>query len=466
MTIWLILAVITVGVLVALTAPLFRRRREGPPRTSREIAIYRDQLAELQREVDAGRILPAEARLAEAEIQRKILAAADSVDPAENERAASHRLPQAIALLLLAAIVPIGALAAYLSVGSPGEPGHPFDPARAAAQAQAEDRAREMTTLVEKLAERLKQEPDNLEGWALLARSYSALRRDGDAAAAYERAYELSGRSVAYAGAYGAALVAAAGAQVTPAAQALFAQVLEADPSEPQARFYLALAKARAGQAREAIAMWRSLEIDSPPDAPWVPTVREMIRNVAADAGIDPESIPATSQAPIRHEPGPSAEDMAAVQSMNPEDQERMIHDMVTGLAQRLETNPNDIEGWKRLGRSYLVLEEPERAKQAYGRAVALAPTDMALLGDYAQATLLAPGPAALPPQSVDALRTRLDSDASDPTALWLVGLAEVEAGNSGEARRLWERLLPQLQPGTPAHENLRTRIAALPPTG
>jgi cytochrome c-type biogenesis protein CcmH len=210
--------------------------------------------------------------------------------------------------------------------------------------------------------------------------------------------------------------------------------------------------------------MWRSLEIDSPPDAPWVPTVREMIRNVAADAGIDPESIPATSQAPIRQTLSPSDEDIAAAQSMSPEDQQKMIRDMVTGLAQRLEANPDDLDGWKRLGRSYLVLEDAARAKQAYSRAVALAPTDMALLGDYAQATLLASGPAALPPQSVDALRTRLDSDGSDPTALWLVGLAEADAGNNRTAAGLWERLLPQLPPGTPAHDNLRARIAALPP--
>ena len=142
----------------------------------------------------------------------------------------------------------------------------------------------------------------------------------------------------------------------------------------------------------------------------------------------------------------------------------KMIRDMVTGLAQRLEANPDDLDGWKRLGRSYLVLEDAARAKQAYSRAVALAPTDMALLGDYAQATLLASGPAALPPQSVDALRTRLDSDGSDPTALWLVGLAEADAGNNRTAAGLWERLLPQLPPGTPAHDNLRARIAALPP--
>lgn len=465
MTIWPVLAAIVVGVLTALAVPLLRPHRSGSSRKDREIAIYRDQLAELQREVDAGRIRQAEARLAEIEIQRKMLAAADSVDPAETDSLMPRNRPRAVALLLIAAVMPAGALAAYLWVGSPDQPAYPFDPARAAAQAQAEEHVREMTALVEKLAERLRQEPDNIEGWVVLARSYGTLQRNAEAAEAYGRAYELSGRSAAYAGAYGAALVAAAGAQVTPAAQALFAQVIETDPSEPQARFYLALAKAQAGQARAAIEMWRSLEIDSPADSPWLPTVREMIRSTAADSGIDPESVPATSLAPIRQQRGPNAEEMAAAEEMSREEQQRMIQDMVAGLARRLEANPQDLEGWRRLGRSYLVLEDAARAKQALGRAVALAPTDLALLGDYAQATLLAPGPAALPPHSVDALRRRLDADASDPTALWLVGLAEADAGNSRAAAGLWERLLPQLQPGTPAHDSLRARIAALPPT-
>ena len=462
MIIWLALAAITICVLVALLVPLFRNSQRSASRVNREVTIYRDQLAELQREAEAGRISSSEAKAAKTEIQRKILGAADSIDPAEAPASAPRTLSHTIALLLVAAGVPVGALAVYLSVGSPTEPSHPFDPARAAAHAQAQARAREMAALVDKLAKRLEQEPNNLQGWLILARSYTALQRSAEAADAYRHAYELSGKDATYAADYGEALVAAAEATVTPDAKALFEQTLKADPSEPRARFYLGLAKAQAGQTRDAIAMWRSLEIDSPADAQWLTAVREMIRNVAADAGIDVNSIPATSQAPIAKEPGPTAEDMAAAQSMSPEQQQQMIRDMVAGLAQRLESNPIDLEGWKRLGRSYLVLNEPDHAKQAYGRAVALAPTDVALLGDYANATLLSPGPAALPTASVNALRDILRNDAFDPTALWLVGLAEADAGNRQEAIRLWESLLPQLEPGTPPHTSVRARIEAL----
>jgi cytochrome c-type biogenesis protein CcmH len=465
MIIWLALAALTFCVLVALLAPLFRHHRGSPSRTTRELAIYRDQLAELQREAESGRIPPMEAKAAETEIQRKMLAAAESVDPADTPAAVPRNWSRGVALIVVAAVVPIGALAAYLSVGSPTEPSHPFDPVRAAAQTQAEARAREMAGLVDKLAKRLEREPDNLQGWLILAQSYTAMQRNTEAAEAFRHAYELSGKDATYAADYGEALVAAADATVTPQASALFEQALKADPREPRSRFYLGLAKAQAGQAREAIAMWRSLEIDSPADAQWLPAVREMIRSVAVDAGIDPQSVPAASQAPIAQVPGPTADDVAAAQSMTPDQQQQMIRDMVGGLAQRLEANPNDLEGWKRLGRSYLVLNEPDRAKKAYGRAVALAPTDVALLGDYANATLLAPGPATLPPESVGALRDILKTDEFNPAALWLVGLAEAEAGNRQEAIRLWERLLPQLQSGTPAYQSVQARIEALKAT-
>jgi cytochrome c-type biogenesis protein CcmH len=179
MILWLVLIAVTAGVLVALCVPLLREYRPSPPRARRELAIYRDQLAELQREVEAGRIAPAEFKPAEAEIQRKILASAETVDPAEAAPATPARGAAAlVALLLVATVIPIGAFAVYLSVGSPGLPSHPFDPVRAGAEAKAEQKVAEMTALVEKLAQHLKQEP-NSRGLAPLARSTGAASKQG-----------------------------------------------------------------------------------------------------------------------------------------------------------------------------------------------------------------------------------------------------------------------------------------------
>jgi len=321
-----------------------------------------------------------------------------------------------------------------------------------------------MTALVEKLAQRLKQEPNNPEGWALLGRSYRELQRNSESVQAYEQAYAHSGNDVRYAGDYAEAMVLAADGQVAPGAQALFEQVLKSDASEPRSRFYIGLAKAQAGQAREALAIWRSLEVDSPPDSPWLPDVRRVIASVAAKAGIDPASVPATSTALIKEAPGPTSDDAAAAQSMSPADQQKMIRDMVEGLAQRLAANPNDLDGWKRLGKSYVVLNEPAKAREAYGRAVALAPTDMDVLADYADATLTTPGPANLPAASVEALRQVLKSDSSNATALWLVGLAESEANNREQAVALWTQFLTSLPTDTAAHRAVQERIDALKP--
>jgi len=459
MILWLVIMAITAGVLVALLVPLFREYRGAPSRAQRELAVYRDQLAELQREVAAGRISAADAKLAETEIQRKILASADAADPAEATTAAPARgRATPAALVVIAAVLPIGALAVYLSLGSPEMPSYRFDPARAAVAAKAA----EAEVLVEKLVERLQREPNSLKGWVLLAGLYRSLQRDAEAAQAYARVYALSGNDVRYAGDYGQALIMAANGAVTPDAQTLFEQVLKADASEPQARFYLALAKAQAGDVRAAIAMWRSLEVDSPADAVWLADLRRVMASVAAKAGIDPASVPATSTAPIRPSPGPTTDDVADAQSMSPTDQQKMIRDMVEGLAQRLAAKPDDLEGWKRLGQSYVVLNEPAKAQQAYARAVGLAPTDMDVLTSYANATLMAPSPAELPAASVEALRQVLKTDASNATALWLVGLAEAQANRTQEAAALWTQLLSKLQPDTAAYHAVQSRIAAL----
>lgn len=466
MTIGLIIAAIIAAVLAPLIVPLIRPLRATRSRAARERAIYRDQLTELEREVESGRISAEEAQSAGLEIRRKILAAAEAVDPAEASPAKpTSRFARTAAAGLVAVVIPFGSLAVYLWVGSPREPSHPFDPVRAQAEARERQTVTEMTPLVEQLAKRLQREPANLEGWALLARSYRALNRNAEAAQAYERAYSLSGRNVTYAGDYGEALILAGDGQVGSEANDLFEQVIRADASEPRARFYLALAKAQAGQPREAIAMWRSLEADSPADAAWLPAVRELIASTAADTGIDPASVPAASTAPIASTAGPTADDIAAAQSMSPAEQRAMIRNMVDGLAQRLAANPNDLEGWKRLGRSYLVLNETALGQQAYGRAVALAPTDLALLTDYADATLLAPGPVTVPRESAEMLRELLKTDGSNATALWLVGLADFEADNAKEAEALWTRLLAQLQPETPPYRTVQASLQALKKT-
>lgn len=462
--IWLFLALITAAVIGVLLLPLFRQGMRREDRDRREIDIYGDQLAELLREAGAGLISAEAAAQARIEIERKILAGSEGRRGAATPDEATAAGPRMAAVVLVASLAPLAAFAIYLTTGAPNEPSYPYS-VEADRSADAVTAA-EMTVLVEKLAAHLEQAPNNVEGWKLLARSYGALQRFPDAAAAYGRALDLAPTDMAVAADYAEALTQTADGTVPPKAVELFAQANKADPAAPMPRFYLALAKAQAGQAREALVLLKSLEIDSPAGAPWLPSVRENIAAIAGKSGIDAATIETQSVAPIAGPVGPSAEDVAAVQSMTPEEQQEMIRGMVDRLAKRLESEPNDLEGWKRLGQSYFVLNDPTRARDAYARAVALAPADIDLLAEYAGTVFAAPdGAASLPAESVAALRAALDKEPTNGAAMWLLGFAAAKEGKADEARQLWSQLQAQFAPDSAEYEAVKAQIDRLAAT-
>ena len=222
------------------------------------------------------------------------------------------------------------------------------------------------------------------EGWTLLARSYLTLGRYAEAVEAYRQAWRLAGEDAHLAAAFAEALVLASDGTVTPEAQAAVEASLARDSTEPRARYYRALGAAQAGDLEAALAQWTALEADSAPDAPWLPALRTRIAESAAALGIETEE-----RAPL----GPSAEDIDAASTMDADDRTAMIRGMVTGLAERIAAEPDDLDGWLMLARSYTVLEEPRNAADAYARAAALAPGDTTVLLDYGEALLAAQGP-------------------------------------------------------------------------
>jgi cytochrome c-type biogenesis protein CcmH len=464
MTLWLILAAMTAGTLALLLLPLVGHQRAAVSRAVLETAIYRDRLAEVKRDVERGLLTPAEAEAAEAEISRRMLAAAGTAEAQAQEKSdpSAGQSSRWVAATLVAAGLPLGAVVLYLAVGSPTEPGHPFAARENERTAADEHVGSDMEVAIQRLAERLETEPDNLEGWTLLARSYLSAGQYQEAAGAYRRAVDISGNRPDLAGAYGETLVAAAGGIVTPEARKVFEEISRVQPDNPGPKFYLGLARLQAGDGRGALEIWLALEAEAEPGTPWLPDLRENIERAAAEFDIDLASV-----APSRRVPAgptvPSAGDLAATQSMNDDEQTEMIRSMVARLAERLEGNPGDVEGWSRLGRSYVVLNEPEKAKSALARAVALDPANIDLVLSYADATLAAPDQIdPLPGESVGAMRDLLGRDAANPQALWYVGLSEAQSRNPTAAAALWGRLLVQLDPGTLPYETVKRRIDSL----
>jgi cytochrome c-type biogenesis protein CcmH len=151
-------------------------------------------------------------------------------------------------------------------------------------------------------------------------------------------------------------------------------------------------------------------------------------------------------------------------QTLPPGDQQAMIRGMVDGLAARLKENPDDREGWLRLGRSYAVLGRQTESLDAYARAASQWPEDPEALQLYAralyEARLTTDGP--LPDRIGNLYRRVLEKQGNNLEALYFVGLTEVDRGNAEEGARLWGRLLAGLDPKSDAHAEMTKRLQAL----
>ena len=464
-------ALLTALAVAAVLIPVLRRHRRAPSRADYDLTVYRDQLRELESDRARGLVSEEQVEAARTEIERRMLRAARARDAAQAAGAAKASEPvdagagisrgwrRRAAAIGLGLCIPALAAGIYASLGTPGLPGRPF--------AEVERPAARTETLaalsgpVEQLAARLEGEPDNLEGWLLLGRSYVVLQRYPEAADALRRAATLSGGDPEVLAMLGEAIVWANDGMVVPEAVGAFRQVLDARPTDPAARFHLALARAQAGAVREAYEMWLALAADTPADAIWRGDLEALIRQSAEVLGIEPGAVPsgpAVTDAPS----GPTAEDMAAAAEMSPEERMAMIRGMVESLAARLEETPDDPEGWRRLAQSYAVLGEPEKAVDTLRRASELAPDDLATLHAYARALTGELGAEPPPPEAVAVYERILRLEPDDGAALWFVGRAAAERGDGATARAHWERLLALLAPGSDEHEAVQTALNSL----
>jgi cytochrome c-type biogenesis protein CcmH len=364
-SLWLVLGFLTLAAIAAVVWPLLRlRRAPGTDRGAFDRRIYRDQLAELARDVERGVIDRTQAAAAKLEIERRLLAT-EGGGPVGGDAAKATAPVASITVAMLSVAVAAGAVALYLAIGSPETRDEPFA-ARPIPQAEAAARARgDLAASVRALEGQLKDHPDDAHGWLLLARTQGALERWQDSAASYQHAMSLTKNAPEAVSGYGEMLVMAAGGIVTPAAHGAFATVLAVDPGNMPARYYLSLADAQAGKAQEAVNGWAKLVADAPPGAPWLTMLRQRIADTARDAGIAPPNLPVSTEAA----PGSSAADVAAAGRMSPEDRQKMIRGMVENLAARLEKNPGDAAGWRRLANAYRVLGDNDKAVAAEARA-------------------------------------------------------------------------------------------------
>jgi cytochrome c-type biogenesis protein CcmH len=336
MVIWIVLLAMTAAAVMAVLWPLSRHYAVGR-QANPDTQFYREQIAEIDRDLARGVLLPNEAEAAKAEAGRRLLRATgmqtEEAFAAVGEPALRRR--RAASTLALS-IIPLLALATYEIYGSPQllsePPGARMQPQQAGSS--------NLLGAVAEIEAHLAKNPQDGRGWEVIAPVYLRMGRVDDAVKAYESAIRYQAPDAARFANYGEALVLAKDGLISAEAQAAFEQAVKLDPSAPKAQFYLARAAVQDGQTDKAKTILQELLTSSPSDAPWTDSVRQELAALGAPEAVAPQQM------------GPEA-----------------IAGMVAGLASRLEAQGGTAEEWARLMRSYAVLGQRDKATEAAKRA-------------------------------------------------------------------------------------------------
>lgn len=399
---WILAAALTAITALAILSPLRRGRGGAAPTAAYDLRVYRDQLAEVERDLDRGVIGPDDAQRLRAEIGRKVLDADRRAALSAPATRGGRALWPAVALAAMLA----GAVALYLREGVPGAPDMPLAERFAAADAAYRDRPTqaeaeaaapvrpapdlsqadpEYLAMIDQLRDAVGRNPDDQQGLALLASNEMRLGNLAAARAAQQRLVDLRGDQADAVQLMQLAtlMVDAAGGVVTPEAEAVLRRALTLDPTQPQARYLQGVLLIQNGRPDRAFPLWRGLLDEGPEGAPWIAPIRAAIQDLAWLAGDDEYRAPAPPAADL---PGPDADALAAAEDLSPEDRARMIQDMVDRLQQRLATEGGSPEEWARLIAALAMLDQRDQAtailteaRQRFGSAPdALAPIERA----------------------------------------------------------------------------------------
>ncbi|VAX06077.1 hypothetical protein MNBD_ALPHA03-1812 [hydrothermal vent metagenome] len=371
MMIWLALSIIFLLTLALMLVPLYRHQNDSAvpknivKNNVKNIAVYKAQLLELQSDLDNGVLSMAEVAAARLEIERRLLRISsekETIEPKSNE--ASLRL-----LTIIISLVLLGSAAFYLNIGMPGMPDFALkDQAHSTAQRTKNNSASpEMIAEVAKIQAHLRENPDDFNAWRALGQYQTDLQDRVKAAEAFQHWFELDGDNIDAAVIFSESLIRLSDGRISPAALLALDRAQKIQPGNPGVRHYLALAEYQAGNREQALASWQALMADSQADAPWRRSVQRWIDKAQNDLGL-----PVTNSTAVA--PPLSEANRKAIAEMSTEEQEALIKSMVARLARKMDENPENIEGWFRLAKAYMMLDQKPDAIKSLKQAEKFAP--------------------------------------------------------------------------------------------
>lgn len=429
-------ALLTLLVVAWIVRPLLWPKSQAGVSSQRlNASIYRDQLQALERDLARGLISPEDFETTQDELQLRLL---DDTAPSEPARQTTRKifLTARRTAWVIALLVPLASAGAYWWMGTP----QAIDPVKSQREAEAT-----ISKMVDGFAERLKANPDNPKGWAMLARSYKALGRLAEA----EQAYAMAGKQVDtdpdLLADYADLMAARNGNSLEGPPMVLLNKALALNPLHPMSLMMVGNAAYRQGDYAGAIKHWEKLMTVLDPNSPDAEQVQADIADARARAGMKPlpaDAAKMNGQGAAAQPPGPE-----------------QILQMVNNLATRLAANPGDQAGWARLARAYKVLGRLPESAKAYAMAGKVVDADPDMLTDYAD-VLASQANNNLEGKPLQLINKALALDPLHPKGLMLAGSAALMRGDYAAAVAAWEKLLPVFQPGSKDAEWLSASIA------
>lgn len=377
---WAAAALLVVGIAATLMRAMARARQDSRAPVDFDLAVYRDQLNEIERDIACGTLPAEEGSRLRTEIQRRLLDA---------DRASRTTAPVSVAgggrgMAALIAGVLLAGVGGYWHLGAPGYPDLPLAqrlamseelranrPSQAEAEAQVPPATARETVdpsfleLMVQLRQAVQDRPNDLRGLELLARNEAAMGNLQAASVAQAAILSLKGQDATSEdhAAHAELLIMAAGGYVSPEAEQALVRALEADPRNGTARYYTGTMFAQIGRFDRTFILWNRLLQEGPPDAPWIAPIREQISEVAARAGVNYTLPPAPGQR------GPTGADVEAASEMTPEERQAMVEGMVDQLGARLAAEGGPAEDWARLITALARIGRMDQARAIYAEA-------------------------------------------------------------------------------------------------
>ncbi|MCB1510789.1 MAG: c-type cytochrome biogenesis protein CcmI [Hyphomicrobiaceae bacterium] len=351
MLFWIVCALLTTLAVILVLRPMASGPRGAElGAAAADLDVYRDQLAEIDRDLERGLIHSTEAEAARIEISRRLLNA-DAAHSSNSGTVTTAEAPRtAWTAYTAAAFIVLTSLVGYMGLGSPGLPG-----TNHAERARQDPRKASVREQIARVEARLRENPEDAVGWEVIAPVYLKLRRYRDAVGAFQQVIKLKGPTVRRLMGLGEALLALTNGRVTTEVRQTYAKILELKPGDRTARFWLAMGHEQAGEKDKAVEGFRALLVDAQGNTRFQALLRERL----AALGV---AVPPSNETPSP----PDTQAGRTIAALPPKERLEAIRGMVAGLAARLAQKGDDVAGWKRLMQAYVVLGERDKAVRAY----------------------------------------------------------------------------------------------------